>query len=277
MSRVPSTVGRVTRRPLGPLLAVLIASALGCYVGHAARRRPRAPRRAATYPAPTFSPAPVAAGPRGAPRPARRGRRCAAAPDLPGAYRFISAPDFLNQDVADLTADGRTQHLDPTHGRGRQLHQRGVRRRARARDERDGVARHPRRARRRRPRRGALGPRRLPHRRLRAGAHRGAAAARLARGRRRSTTRPGASGSPTTACVRSPRSATTRSATTRGRRPATPGSTSSGATCRSSSGSSPTRCWRGASGRPALHRAARRRVPRGARRTPSGSTTTSCS
>ena len=33
------------------------------------------------------------------------------APDLTGAYRFVSAPDFLNQDVADLTADGRTQHV----------------------------------------------------------------------------------------------------------------------------------------------------------------------
>lgn len=33
------------------------------------------------------------------------------APQLPGAYRFISAPDFLNQDVADLTADGRRQHV----------------------------------------------------------------------------------------------------------------------------------------------------------------------
>lgn len=29
-----------------------------------------------------------------------------AAPELPGAYRFVSAPDFLNQDVADLTAPG---------------------------------------------------------------------------------------------------------------------------------------------------------------------------
>ncbi len=27
------------------------------------------------------------------------------------AYRFVSAPDFLNQDVADLTADGREQHV----------------------------------------------------------------------------------------------------------------------------------------------------------------------
>jgi Calcineurin-like phosphoesterase len=33
------------------------------------------------------------------------------APELAGAYRFVSAPDFLNQDVADLTADGRRTHV----------------------------------------------------------------------------------------------------------------------------------------------------------------------
>ncbi len=33
------------------------------------------------------------------------------APELPGAYRFVSAPDFLNQDVADLTADGRRSYV----------------------------------------------------------------------------------------------------------------------------------------------------------------------
>ncbi|MCW2735934.1 MAG: hypothetical protein JWN97_578 [Nocardioides sp.] len=38
------------------------------------------------------------------------------APDLAGAYRFISSPDFLNQDVADLTAGGRRQHIDPSTG-----------------------------------------------------------------------------------------------------------------------------------------------------------------
>ncbi|PKH41747.1 Calcineurin-like phosphoesterase [Nocardioides alpinus] len=40
----------------------------------------------------------------------------AAAPVLSGAYRFVSAPDFLNQDVADLTAGGREQHTDPDTG-----------------------------------------------------------------------------------------------------------------------------------------------------------------
>ena len=39
-----------------------------------------------------------------------------AAPDLAGAYRFVSAPDFLNQDVADLTADGRKEFIDPRTG-----------------------------------------------------------------------------------------------------------------------------------------------------------------
>lgn len=35
---------------------------------------------------------------------------------LPGAYRFISTPDFLNQDVADLTVGGREQVIDPNTG-----------------------------------------------------------------------------------------------------------------------------------------------------------------
>jgi hypothetical protein len=39
-----------------------------------------------------------------------------AAPELAGAYRFTSAPDFLNQDVADLTADGRKQFIDRRTG-----------------------------------------------------------------------------------------------------------------------------------------------------------------
>ncbi len=39
-----------------------------------------------------------------------------AAPELRHAYTFVSAPDFLNQDVADLTADGRTEFVDPRTG-----------------------------------------------------------------------------------------------------------------------------------------------------------------
>lgn len=39
-----------------------------------------------------------------------------AAPSVPGAYRFVSAPDFLNQDVADLTDGGRRAFLDPATG-----------------------------------------------------------------------------------------------------------------------------------------------------------------
>ena len=38
------------------------------------------------------------------------------APRLPDAYRFLSFPDFLNQDVADLTAGGRATYVDPTTG-----------------------------------------------------------------------------------------------------------------------------------------------------------------
>ena len=39
-----------------------------------------------------------------------------APPRLRRAYRFISAPDFLNQDVADLTSGGRQQYTVPDTG-----------------------------------------------------------------------------------------------------------------------------------------------------------------
>ena len=39
-----------------------------------------------------------------------------AAPALEDAYRFVSAPDFLNQDVADLTARGRREYVDRRTG-----------------------------------------------------------------------------------------------------------------------------------------------------------------
>ena len=89
---------------------MLIASALGC-----STVTPPAPPASATpggdYPTPTIVPTPSdpadgvdARGPRDRPP-------VPTAPDLPGAYRFVSAPDFLNQDVADLTADGRRQHV----------------------------------------------------------------------------------------------------------------------------------------------------------------------
>lgn len=97
------------------MLAVLIASALGC-----SSVAPPSPPASATpggdYPAPTVSPSPGEptsaldrSGPRDRPP-------VPSAPDLPGAYRFISTPDFLNQDVADLTAGGRTQYIDPSTG-----------------------------------------------------------------------------------------------------------------------------------------------------------------
>lgn len=103
----------VTRRPLGLLAAALVASALGC-----SSVTPAPPSASATPddypPASTVpddrsgtgsSPAPaVARGPRDRPP-------VPPAPVLDGAYRFVSAPDFLNQDVADLTADGREEHI----------------------------------------------------------------------------------------------------------------------------------------------------------------------
>ena len=105
----------MTRRPLGLLLAALVASALGC-----TSVAPPSPSASATpggdYPAPTVSPSPgepdtalERSGPRDRPP-------VPVAPDLPGAYRFISAPDFLNQDVADLTAGGLQQFIDPDTG-----------------------------------------------------------------------------------------------------------------------------------------------------------------
>jgi hypothetical protein len=39
------------------------------------------------------------------------------APRLRDAYRFVSAPDFLNQDVADLTAGERETYTDPESGK----------------------------------------------------------------------------------------------------------------------------------------------------------------
>ena len=40
----------------------------------------------------------------------------AGAPRLDGPYRFVSSPDFLNQDVADLTEAGGEAHIDPETG-----------------------------------------------------------------------------------------------------------------------------------------------------------------
>jgi hypothetical protein len=105
----------VTRRPLGLLLAVLVASALGCTSvappSPSASATPTGDHSATTTP--TADGGPEGRLPRGGPRdrPA-----VPTAADLPGAYRFVSAPDFLNQDVADLTADGRTEYVDPRTG-----------------------------------------------------------------------------------------------------------------------------------------------------------------
>jgi hypothetical protein len=98
------------------LLALMVASALGC-----TSVAPPPPSASAT-PTGDHSPPPASpsadGGPEGAlPRGGPRDRPpVPPAPDLPGAYRFVSAPDFLNQDVADLTADGRTEHIDRRTG-----------------------------------------------------------------------------------------------------------------------------------------------------------------
>ncbi|WP_322919522.1 metallophosphoesterase family protein [Nocardioides renjunii] len=101
----------MTRRPLGPVLAVLIASALGC-----TSVSPSAPSASATpggdESGATVRPTPPAQDPAAREPGGPRDRpQVPHAPDVPGAYRFISAPDFLNQDVADLTAGGREEYV----------------------------------------------------------------------------------------------------------------------------------------------------------------------
>lgn len=94
------------------MLAVLVAGALGC-----STVTPPAPSANATpsgdYPAPTIaSPrTPDAAPGETDARGPRERPPVPPAPVLADAYRFVSAPDFLNQDVADLTADGRRTHV----------------------------------------------------------------------------------------------------------------------------------------------------------------------
>lgn len=99
---------------MGPVLAVVVAGALGCSTA----TPPAPPASAAPAvddPAPTNVLSPFEP-PAGLLSPAsRRGPRerpsVPPAPELAGAYRFVSAPDFLNQDVADLTADGRRTYV----------------------------------------------------------------------------------------------------------------------------------------------------------------------
>ncbi|MFC7725086.1 metallophosphoesterase family protein [Nocardioides sp. GCM10028917] len=104
----------MTRRRVAPVLAVLVAGALGCSTG----TPPAPPASAAPAvddPAPTSVVSPFEpTGDLLAPATARGPRERPSvppAPQLAGAYRFVSAPDFLNQDVADLTADGRRTHV----------------------------------------------------------------------------------------------------------------------------------------------------------------------
>ena len=88
------------------MLALLVASVLGC-----STVTPPPPSASATpggdYPTPTAPDLQErldARGPRDRPPVPR-------APVLTDAYRFVSAPDFLNQDVADLTAGGRKHYV----------------------------------------------------------------------------------------------------------------------------------------------------------------------
>ncbi len=89
---------------------MLTASALGCSTA-----TPPAPSAGATpageHPAATPDvPQPDWRVPQGGHGPRDR-PAVAPAPELTGAYRFVSAPDFLNQDVADLTAGGRRTYV----------------------------------------------------------------------------------------------------------------------------------------------------------------------
>jgi hypothetical protein len=107
----------VTRRPLGTLIAVLTASALGC-AGFTALSPSAGAPPGGDYPQPSIALShsePTTSvdldrrGPRNRPS-------VPAAPTVFGAYRFVSTPDFLNQDVADLTADGRREFVDRRTG-----------------------------------------------------------------------------------------------------------------------------------------------------------------
>lgn len=113
---LPSTVGRVTKRPVGPVLAVLLAGAIGCSTvtppSPSASAVPDSDAPARSYTVPPLEPTLGTSAERGPrDRPA-----VPPAPELAGAYRFVSAPDFLNQDVADLTADGRKAFVDKRTG-----------------------------------------------------------------------------------------------------------------------------------------------------------------
>ena len=250
----PSTVGRVTRRPVAPVLAMLLAGAIGCSTvtppAPSASAVPDSDPPALTFTAPPVEPSTVpSSGDRSTSTvgpAAERGPRdrpsVPAAPELAGAYRFVSAPDFLNQDVADLTADGRKEFVDKRTGEVANSTNDDVRRGAGPRDRRDGVARHRRRPRGGRPRRGTLGPRRRAHRRLRAGADPVPAPAWPGAAPRTSTSRPGVSGSRTAASRPTPPSADHEIGDDPWRARNTRGSTSSAATSPSSSGSTPTTC-----------------------------------
>jgi hypothetical protein len=107
------------------VLALLVAGAIGCSAvtpsAPSASAVPDSDPPALTFTAPPVEPtADASSQGRSTTLAAERGPRdrpsVPTAPELSGAYRFVSAPDFLNQDVADLTADGRTQYIDRRTG-----------------------------------------------------------------------------------------------------------------------------------------------------------------
>ena len=105
----------MTRRPLGLAFAALVATALGCTSG-----APPTPSASASTPSRDY-PVPSVLQPSATPSTAARGgprdrKAVPAAPTLGNAYRFLSAPDFLNQDVADVTDGGRRELIDRRTG-----------------------------------------------------------------------------------------------------------------------------------------------------------------
>ncbi len=119
------------RRTLGLVTATVVVAGIGAVSGavpgevspHSASALPPP----TDYPVPTALPPPVVstspptttpAAPSATERVGPRDRpEVSGAPTLKDAYRFLSAPDFLNQDVADLTAHGAKRFRDPRTGR----------------------------------------------------------------------------------------------------------------------------------------------------------------
>lgn len=106
----------VTRRPLGLATAALLVTVLGCTAGAPPSPSASASTPSSDYPAPTVV-LPSETATTGSGRVGPRDRpEVPSAPELRNAYRFLSAPDFLNQDVADITDGGRRELIDRRTG-----------------------------------------------------------------------------------------------------------------------------------------------------------------